>query len=950
MSEPTPSAELRFVVESWAELERFFATYEDMRRQRGFGQNLQRVTPQQRIDALAIVRGLNATGGWRRLDAESPESVWLRHLAPLLAETPKAGGALRAAAERALPGRFEPAAEDWEPPVVGKTVIVDPPPSQSQPASRQPPPVGRWLLRAGVGAGMVAFVLVAAFGGAKWVEKTILDRTAVNPGSSGKPGGSGAQKLDFSAVQAYDDVNQEATDLAARSGAFSPRMLAQFEAFLWPLGPSAQAYLIAMLRRLPGDPDHVAADREQAAAEIRQYAIAIAALRYRQSEVDLQRAAAQAQTIAPPNWTPTARDRRQPAISAWLTLPRWLVFAPLAVFSLVGLLRLPQAARAGLRAAEAQERGAPIRLPLAAIPPPQGRSARDLARRLGSRRRVPGRRLDAERSIRATLDNKGLLTPKMRPESRAIEYLFLIAGKHRRDHERDRVLRLLELLRSGGAPIEAFDYDADPRRLWPAIRGGRALAPASRGGAPLDLRALAETYPHANLILVTDGEELLDFVSRRPRGFVRGELARWPQRMILTPTPRAEWGERELRLSAALGGLIGRATVEGLEDLVTGLRPNEAKAVHVQALEREAGEASRAQNWREFLNQRLAFDFMPARPLALALDDPALVSEAALGEARRREILRDTRAWLGPHGYFWFAACAVFPQLRFAVTLHLGQTLHRGADSRQPRLFDERLLARLSLLPWFRIGRMPQWLRRAAFSALPPPQRRAAREAVAALLNGDAKQGEGGDAARAGGGDVAIDKVMVDLMLGDSDDELVPTTANPELGALQRLALWEAWRGYASGMILAGLWGLGGRWFWPPSDRGPQPLGGWWPLAAYLTATAASCAYIYRYEVLDGVWRGVVRLRRRIGTVAVRPARRAETVESLRPAEAPTVAPDATQAPAPFALKSEPPAQTQQPEPAALRDSQRFEPPWPESEKTAETPDGAPPETPRERL
>ena len=190
---------------------------------------------------------------------------------------------------------------------------------------------------------------------------------------------------------------------------------------------------------------------------------------------------------------------------------------------------------------------------------------------------------------------------------------------------------------------------------------------------------------------------------------------------------------------------------------------------------------------------------------------------------------------------------------------------------------------------------------------------------------------------------------MVDLMLGDSDDELVPTTANPELGALQRLALWEAWRGYASGMILAGLWGLGG----PCSgrrrtaDRSRSAAGGRW---RPIYGDAASCAYIYRYEVLDGVWRGVVRLRRRIGTVAVRPARRAETVESLRPAEAPTVAPDATQAPAPFALKSEPPAQTQQPEPAALRDSQRFEPPWPESEKTAETPDAAPPETPRERL
>lgn len=72
------------------------------------------------------------------------------------------------------------------------------------------------------------------------------------------------------------------------------------------------------------------------------------------------------------------------------------------------------------------------------------------------------------------------------------------------------------------------------------------------------------------------------------------------------------------------------------------------------------------------------------------------------------ETLALLRSQLGPYGYQWLCACAVYPRLRFSLSTFLGRVV---ADrlGRPPPLEDEDLA--LFSLPWFRQGWMPENLR-----------------------------------------------------------------------------------------------------------------------------------------------------------------------------------------------------------------------------------------------
>jgi len=63
---------------------------------------------------------------------------------------------------------------------------------------------------------------------------------------------------------------------------------------------------------------------------------------------------------------------------------------------------------------------------------------------------------------------------------------------------------------------------------------------------------------------------------------------------------------------------------------------------------------------------------------------------------------------VGSPEHAWLAAAAVYPELNWNLTLHLGNALF--TDLRLDQLAG-RVLA-LANLPWFRAGRMPIWLAR----------------------------------------------------------------------------------------------------------------------------------------------------------------------------------------------------------------------------------------------
>ncbi len=72
---------------------------------------------------------------------------------------------------------------------------------------------------------------------------------------------------------------------------------------------------------------------------------------------------------------------------------------------------------------------------------------------------------------------------------------------------------------------------------------------------------------------------------------------------------------------------------------------------------------------------------------------------------------------LGPFGFQWLCACAIFPVQRFPLTVHLGAVLAAIVGRPAPDADEQRALYQL---PWFRRGRIPQALRGELVAAIDP--------------------------------------------------------------------------------------------------------------------------------------------------------------------------------------------------------------------------------------
>ncbi|MDQ0512161.1 hypothetical protein [Ancylobacter amanitiformis] len=862
----------RFVPEA-RRLDDLFTRYEEERRRAGLATALERVSPAQRIDAVTAIFGLNGARGWHRQPGEDSADLWLRYLSPVLAETRQSAAALEIAAREDLPGVFEPPIEPaGRPPPLPDLLVEDPwwreeheeppPPSTREllverlkNALRRP--AIRGALAVGLATLLVGLYLALTPSGDPATDGTgtpIRVATA-RPSPMVTPDRANAATND-----PFGDEYRRALGVALtaqqQAEALTPRQLAAIYAGESDSIGEPAMFLSAMRRRWPLPPDAAIPLDPGGALALQHFAWAFVATEQGAAtplnRPALDRATPDDTFLA--RWLEGVAAGRSPARSgaaglmdsttpttAW---PGWLAglaFLPaLAALAWSAASFLP-ALIAALTNPQARRVGVEANLPAGALaltaPPP----ARRLARQISWQEPGIARRIHADRSVRATVRAGGFPTIVPRRAPRSAHYVFLVPRLHPADHERDRVSRFIEAIARGGVSLDVYDYDRDPRTLIPRTVNGDP-----RGGV-LDLRALRERHAEARLVLVTDGAELVDYFTQRPHAFIAEELALWPRRMLLTPLPLSEWGEREFRLAQALDAIVGRATPEGFHDLALGFGERAARPPQTRA-GGDRGEddlLTRLVDWLEASDQLLAGDAIPARPSVLRYDDPVLTSDAEPPAGEQAALIDDLRRWLGPYGFHWLAATAAYPQLRFAITLYLGLRITIGLGPLAVPLYDERRLAQLSLLPWFRNGHMPHWLRRALFAALTPASRQRIRDAVDTMLNGaplptGAPVPAGSHLPiwrpEAGGLDIPHDAVMADLWLAERSD-IVPMLRGGAFSRIFRDHLREvATRRLAViGLTLA--WCLGAFWLWPAALSAPHPPGAWFPLLAYGTAT-----------------------------------------------------------------------------------------------------------------
>ena len=319
-----------------------------------------------------------------------------------------------------------------------------------------------------------------------------------------------------------------------------------------------------------------------------------------------------------------------------------------------------------------------------------------LAQQLRKHVEVINNQLDIEATVEKTIQAAGWFMPvtgttKMRPE-----YLILVDRTTFKDHQSQLMDVLINPLIMQEVVVSRYYFDDDPRRCYPEVNDS----------APLTLTQLYERHFDCRLMIFSDGNGFIDSITGDIVDWIDQVLA-WSQPILFTLESPQQWGHRErlleethfVILPANETGLIAFVELMNTETAQPDFSASSSILVVFPEYFRE-----RPRQWLE--------RYPPQIPTVT-------------------ELLKQVRDFLGEEGYYWFSACAVYPELHWQLTLHLGS--HLSSSDGKPLLTKTRL-TQLARLPWFRYGYMPNWLRNRLIDELPFPQENQIRTILQTLL------------------------------------------------------------------------------------------------------------------------------------------------------------------------------------------------------------------------
>lgn len=322
-----------------------------------------------------------------------------------------------------------------------------------------------------------------------------------------------------------------------------------------------------------------------------------------------------------------------------------------------------------------------------------------LAREMRRRRLVESRQLDLNATLAASVRRGGLFTPRYGTRVEP-EYLVLIDRVDPADHQARLADALVASLEHSNVSVERFFFEGDPTFCQLAPPRHQPWV-GSRPPPTFSLEELCARYPEHRVLVITDGSGCFDPFSGEPSAWL-AQLDRWPDRLLMTPESPDRWARREAALQR-LGYRVlplNQAGIAAHIELLRGhpVRPFGSERAAVQAV------PGFARNPRQWLDR---------------LSPPAEVIAELCGELKLS---------LGTEGFDWLAACAVYPEIHWGLTVRLGF----GLIAAEPEV--ERLLPKLSRLVWFRYGFMPDWLRAALLARISPTASARSRALVLEIL------------------------------------------------------------------------------------------------------------------------------------------------------------------------------------------------------------------------
>jgi len=329
---------------------------------------------------------------------------------------------------------------------------------------------------------------------------------------------------------------------------------------------------------------------------------------------------------------------------------------------------------------------------------------------------IPSLRLDVKATVEKTIEAANCFTPVTGTMKTRPEYLALIDRTSFHDHQAALVTVLIKDLLNEGVFVVPYYFDGEPRRCYAPSqfaflnKGGHRLEMIQKGEyTVVTLPELVARYPEHHLMIFADGQHFIDRTTGQVADWVK-QLYDWSQRSLFTLANPNEWGYRERILADDF--LVMPANEAGLRALVEQIHSgSKAEALDSNSKAEALDSNTKVSNFRfpQLLYERSHRWIEPRVPEAEILAD----------------LLSQLKKFLGKKGYYWFSACAVYPELRWQLTLYLGDTLSCAI---------EKNLGKLARLLWFREGYIPDWLREPLVADLLPKQREDIQTALEELL------------------------------------------------------------------------------------------------------------------------------------------------------------------------------------------------------------------------
>lgn len=356
------------------------------------------------------------------------------------------------------------------------------------------------------------------------------------------------------------------------------------------------------------------------------------------------------------------------AESAAVALEWTLVCLPLLVFGAFSLYRHLRS-----RAGEERKKGLqepyfwPLQLDSLGTRVFAADEVRELARRMRLREDASHVTLDVPATIVATMKGSGYPVFRYRAIRRPPEYVVLIERQSRMDHFAWMTTDLVKMLEADGVLLSRYSFEGDPRRLF------------TDAGDQIQLADLVARTAESRMVVFASSGNLFHPVSGKLESWVPGLFETYKLKaVLLADAPRLK---RVAKLQEAGFAVVG-ASVGGLRQVVDFFESGGVPA-----------------------GKQL--------PVYASLEAPLNEGEAVDGEDRDKA---------------WLAACAVYPELNWNLTLRLG-TVAEGAGLCEARA------SRMARMPWLRKGEIPAGERERLVEALPERLRTPLQESLYALLN-----------------------------------------------------------------------------------------------------------------------------------------------------------------------------------------------------------------------